>query len=103
MSTDRDGEFRKLAFLDLATGKRAWTSKPFGKYCSLVAQGERILALDQTGELLLIRANAEEFELLDRRKVSEQETWAHLAVCGDEVFVRELNGLAAFRWNDGTE
>lgn len=92
---------QRFACVDLASGKRTWTSKPFGKYCSLVAQGDLILALDQTGELLLIRANPGEFELLDRRKVSEQETWAHLAVCGDEVFVRELNGLAAFRWGGG--
>jgi hypothetical protein len=25
-------------------------------------------------------------------------TWAHLAVCGDELFVRELNALAVYRW-----
>lgn len=91
---------QRFTCIDLKTGERKWTSQPFGKYCSLVAQGDLILALDQKGELLLIKANPNEFELLGRRQVSEQETWAHLAVCGDEVFVRELNGLSVFRWQN---
>jgi len=89
---------QRFCCLNLTSGERTWTSKPFGKYSSLVAQKDRILALDQKGELLLLRANPQEFELLDRRKVSEQETWGHLAVSGEEIFVRELNALSAFRW-----
>ena len=78
--------------------QQKWTTGPYGQYWSLVAQKDRILALDQRGELLLIRANPEKFDLLDSRKISDQETWGHLAVCGDQVFVRELNGVAAYRW-----
>lgn len=89
---------QRFACLNLATGERSWTSKPFGKYASLVAQGDRILALDQTGRLLLLKANATEFELIDERKVSDEETWAHLAVCDDLVVVRELKGLSVFAW-----
>jgi outer membrane protein assembly factor BamB len=89
---------QRFACINLKTGERTWTSTPYGKYASLVAQGDRILALDQTGKLLLMKANPQKFELLDERKVSEQETWAHLAVCDDELFVRELKGLIAFRW-----
>lgn len=89
---------QRFACLNLATGERNWTSAPFGKYCSLVAQGDKILALDQTGRLLLLRANPKRFQLIDERTVSEQETWAHLAVCDDLVVVRELNGLSVFRW-----
>lgn len=89
---------QRFTCINLKTGERTWTSIPFGKYCSLVAQGNLILALDQRGELLLLRANPREFELLGRCAVSEQETWAHLAVCGEEVFVRELNALGVYRW-----
>ncbi len=81
--------------------KECWTEKPgFGDYASFVTDGKNILALDQTGEMLLIRANPQKFELLDRRKISEAETWAHVAVCGQEVFVRELKAMTAFRWSD---
>lgn len=89
---------QRFTCINLTTGERTWTSKPYGKYSSLAAQKDLILALDQRGELLLLKANPKEFELLDQRKVSDQETWAHLAVCGDEVFVRELNALSVFRW-----
>lgn len=89
---------QRFTCIELATGKVAWTSSPFGQYWSLVARGDRILALDQKGELLLIRATPEKFDLLDRRTVSEQQTWAHLAVVGNEVYVRELEGLAVYRW-----
>ncbi len=91
---------QRFTCINLKTGKKTWTSQRFGRYCSLVAQKDRILALDQRGKLLLIKANPKEFELLDERKVSDQETWAHLAVCGDEVFVRELNGLSVFVWKE---
>ena len=91
----RNGRF---ACVDLRTGEKKWTSKPYGKYWSLVANEDRILALDQRGVLLLLRATPERFDLLDERKISKDSAWAHLAVCGREVFVRELGAMAAYRW-----
>ena len=90
---------RGFSCLDPRARKVRWTAKgKFGQYWSLVTNGSRILALDQKGELLLIDANPEAFDLVDRRKIAEQETWAHLAVAGDQVFVRELQAIAAYRW-----
>jgi len=89
---------RRFTCVELATGKQKWTTEPYGQYWSLVAQRDRILALDQRGELLLIHATPDEFDLLDLRKISEQETWGHLAVSGNQVFVRELNGVSAYLW-----
>jgi len=91
---------QRFTCIDLATGETKWTSKPFGKYWSLVANGENILALDERGELLLIRANPAKFDLIDSRKISDDEAWAHLAICGDELFVRELNAIAVYRWQE---
>ena len=89
---------QRFTCIDLKTGERTWTSKAFGNYCSLIAQGDRILALDQKGSLLLLKANPKEFELIDEMKISDADTWAHLAVSGDELFIRELNALAVYRW-----
>jgi outer membrane protein assembly factor BamB len=90
---------QRLTCLDLAAGKQCWTtSKSFGRYWSMVAQGERILALDEKGILYLLRANPEKFDLLDSRSISDEETWAHVAVCGEEIYVRELNALSVYRW-----
>lgn len=90
---------QRCACMNLETGERTWTSQPFGKYWSMIAQGNRILALDSDGELFLIQANPKEFELIDRLKIGDAETWAHLAISGNELFVRELNAMAVYRWN----
>lgn len=87
--------------LNLATGETTWTTKPEGKYWSMVANGGKLLALKDNGELLLLTANPQEFTLLDRKQVSEASTWAHLAIRGDLVFVRELNALTVWRWTAG--
>lgn len=89
---------QRFTCLELATGETQWTTTPFGKYWSMVVNGDRILALDQRGELLLIRATPEKFDLIDKRKISDSETWAHLAVSGNRLFVRELNAIVAYDW-----
>lgn len=90
---------QRFTCIDLATGEGRWTTTPFGKYWSMVAQNSKILALDERGDLLLINASPEKFELLDQRHLTDSPTWAHLAVSGDEVFVRDLKGLTVYRWN----
>ena len=88
---------QRFLCLDAASGEECWTTKPFGKYWSMVASGNQILALDERGELLLIEASPEEFKLLDRRMVAEN-AWAHLAVVGKQVFVRDLRAMKVFEW-----
>ena len=90
---------RRFTCIDLATGKEKWITKPFGEYWSLISQGDRILALDEQGELLLIRGNPEQFELRAQKKISDESTWAHLAHDTDQLFVRDLAGLTAYRWS----
>ena len=89
---------QRFTCIDLKTGRSTFTTRPFGKYWSMVATADRILTLDQRGELLLIRANPEKFELLGRRQISTDTTWAHLAIHGDQIVVRELNGLVSLRF-----
>ena len=95
---------QRVMAIGVVSGRELWTSdKSFGKYWSLVARGDRILALDQGGQLLLLRANREKFDLLDQRKLTKEETWAHLAVVDEGIIVRELHALTAFRWHHGNE
>jgi outer membrane protein assembly factor BamB len=89
---------QRFACLDLATGREAWITKPFGRYWSMVAQGDRILALDETGDLRLVQATPREYVLLGTAKVAAEESWAHLAIVDDEIYVRDLQGLTALRW-----
>ena len=88
---------QRFACIDLKTGQQKWISEKFGKYVSLIANGNQILALTSAGELILFAANSERFEMIDRRPVGT-DSWAHLAVSGDEVFVRNLNELLVLKW-----
>jgi outer membrane protein assembly factor BamB len=88
----------RITAIDLATGEGTWTSEPFGKYWSLSLRGDKILALDAGGELFLLEANPKALTILDRKDIHGDDTWAHLAVSGDEVFVRDLGGLTVYRW-----
>jgi outer membrane protein assembly factor BamB len=89
---------RSFTCIDLETGERKWTSPKYGKYASLVFQDHRILALSADGRLLLIKANPRKFELIDEMPLQGRQTWAHLAVSGNELFVRELGALAVYSW-----
>jgi outer membrane protein assembly factor BamB len=93
------GKDQRAICVDLKRGKECWrTDRRFGQYWSLITDGEKLLALDQRGRLLLFRANPQEFEVLAERDLGSGETWAHLAVCGHEVFVRDLTGLTCYHW-----
>jgi outer membrane protein assembly factor BamB len=89
----------RLDCLDLATGESRWRSEPVGKYWSMVRRGDKILALSERGILHLLRADPGAFRQLASRKVADQETWGHLAASGNELFVRELRAISAWRWN----
>jgi len=90
---------QRFTCINLRNGETTWTTEPYGQYWSMAVRDGRILALDEAGKLLLIRANPEKFELLDSKEIANTTTWGHIAVAGDEIFVRELNGVAAYRWN----
>lgn len=89
---------QRFTCIDLRNGETKWTTEPFGTYWSMAVRDGKILALDERGQLLLIKANPEKFELLATREISNSPTWAHIAVAGNEIFVRELNAITAYRW-----
>lgn len=90
----------RLDCIDLADGKSRWRTTSFGAYWSMVVRDDKILALDSGGALHLVRADTEQFELLDSREISDQQAWGHLAVDGDGVYVRELKAIAAYRFRN---
>jgi outer membrane protein assembly factor BamB len=90
---------QRVACYDLRNGEQKWrSSKSFGKYVSMAMNGSRILALDQRGTLYLLDATPEGLEVVGERDVSKGESWAHVAICGGEVFVREQKAIAAYKW-----
>ena len=90
---------QRVVATSLTDGAIRWTSPPQGKYWSMVAGGNRILALADAGDLLLIDGSDDAFRIIDKTKVAN-DSWAHLAIQGDLVIVRDLNSLQVFRWQD---
>ena len=90
---------KRMACINLKTGKTNWVSSDrFGDYWSMVTNGEKILALDSKGSLLLIKPNPEKYELIGKVKLETDDSWAHLAIVGDKIYVRGLNSLTAYQW-----
>ena len=89
---------QRFTCIDLRNGETKWTTEPYGQYWSMAVRDGKILALDERGQLLLIKASPEKFELLDSKEISNSPTWAHIAVAGNELFIRELNAVTAYRW-----
>jgi outer membrane protein assembly factor BamB len=90
---------KRFACLDLKTGKELWVTKPFGEYWSMVTNGKRILALDQSGKLRLIAHNPAEYQLVSERRVSDDEAWAHVAVSNGQIAIRSQKKLELFNWS----
>ena len=88
---------QRVSALAVENGDIQWTSKTFGKYWSMVSNGKQILALDNGGDLLLIQPSSEELEIVDKMKVAN-DAWAHLAVQGKYIIVRDLRSLKVYSW-----
>ncbi len=89
---------RRLVCLDLRTGQERWrSSQRFGDYWSMVSKGNMIMALDEVGELILLKGNPEKLEIVSRKLVAQSSTWAHLAVAGHHLLIRELKAVTAWK------
>ncbi|MGB0767690.1 MAG: PQQ-binding-like beta-propeller repeat protein [Phycisphaeraceae bacterium] len=94
------GRYQTWWCLDVETGEVNWSVKDeaFGDYSSSVVSGNRILSLGYDGTLRLMNATPKKMDIVSEHKVSDQETWGHLAVVDDTLYIRELKGLKAIRW-----
>jgi outer membrane protein assembly factor BamB len=88
--------------LDVSNDLRPiWTSddKAFGDYAALIASDDRILAIGIGGELLLIDALADEFNVVSRlnvfpnSKASQTQLLGYPALVGSRLYLRGENEL----------
>jgi outer membrane protein assembly factor BamB len=86
-----------LRCVDAATGKELWNKPKMGKYhAALLRLGDGNLLLhdDTTGDLRLLSPNPKQYEELARSKACGP-TWAHPAIAGGMIFVRDNKELVA--------
>ena len=83
--------------VNIATGKTVWLGGQIpGDYWSIVVAGDRLLVLDTEGRLTVLKADPGGYQELGQSKVSDGQTWSHLALVGSSIFVRDRKQLACF-------
>ena len=85
----------ELVCLDPA-GKLRWASGPGDRYGigPFVVAGDRLLVMNDTGRLTMVRAKPTGFERLAEAQVLPgEDSWGPMAVAGDYVIVRDLTTL----------
>ncbi len=83
--------------VDVATGETLWMSE--GRQAAnaaVVRAGELLLLLNNAAELFILETSRRGFEPLRRYDVADSQTWAHPAIVGDSLFVKDESTLA--RW-----
>ena len=88
-----DGQFVCLRLQD---GKVAWSHDDAGEYVSLVIAADRLLILNESGELTVIRLTPDRYQEYAQWKLSDRPTWAHLALVGSQLYVRDSQELLCF-------
>ncbi len=83
--------------VDVATGETLWMSE--GRQAAnaaVVWAGELLLLLNNAAELFILETSRRGFEPLRRYDVADSQTWAHPAIVGNSLFVKDESTLA--RW-----
>ncbi len=88
--------------LDVDAGlKTCWSAEDeaFEDYTSIISDGRRLLIATVTGELLLVAAGRESYELLSRVQVLERrsELLSHPAVVGNRLYLRDTRSVCCAR------
>jgi outer membrane protein assembly factor BamB len=83
-----------LRCVEAGTGKELWTKPKIGRYhAALLRTGDdKLLLLDDGGNLVLLDPNPKEYRELARAKVCG-ETWAHPALSDGRLYVRDNKEL----------
>ncbi len=87
------GEFSCLRLRD---GKTMWTGGNHGYYSSPIRAGNRLLALNEQGQLAVFAAEPQKFQELGSSRLATSETWTMPAIVGRRIYVRSADSLACF-------
>lgn len=93
-------ELRKgqLVGVDPGDGRVLWRGEPrWGEHATLVAWGPHLLAFREDGSLVVGAVSPGGFRGLGTYRLGRRGTWAHPAVAGGRILVRDGSRLLAYR------
>ena len=99
-SVTRDGvlfgfDNTTLKALDAATGERLWAHRGFGKG-SLLAGGNLLYVLGDTGELALVHATGEGYRETGRVRAMDGKAWTAPSLANGRIFLRDHDEIVAY-------
>ncbi len=84
-----------LAAVEVATGKLAFRQRGFAK-ANLLAAGDKVILLDEEGDLALGTPTPEGIEIHARAKVLDRLAWTVPTLIGTRLYVRDRHHMKAF-------
>lgn len=87
-----------LACIELATGKKSWKKRrrPTFGHGQMMLVGEHLLLITETGEVVLVAADPEEYRELGSFQAIDGVTWNNLALIGSKLLVRNAEWSACY-------
>lgn len=91
-----NGDFGAAPFaaVDIRTGDMAWRDRSVSR-SSLIAIGDRLLILDEDGNLVLARPGVEGLTVLARAQVLTNRAWTAPTLSGTRLFLRDRREIVA--------
>lgn len=84
--------------IELKTGERKWKGGRYGKGQALLLENSGlILIAAESGQVVLLLANPDEYHEVASFKALEGKTWNHPVVVGDRLYVRNAQEAAAYK------
>lgn len=91
-----------LVCLDLATGQTVWeTGGRMAAYASIILADGRLIVMTDTGELKVVEAEPDGFKELASYEAAPSTTYAHTALSGGRLFVKDTAHLTAYAFGEG--
>lgn len=92
LSKRNSGQFFAI---DARDGRVLWLGAPREATNTAVVKANHLLfLLNDDGELIVARANREQFQPIARYTVSESATWAQPAISGNRIFIKDAASLS---------
>jgi outer membrane protein assembly factor BamB len=80
--------------LDLVTGQVLWKSEPRqAENAAMVRAGDTIFALEDDGELVVMKASRTAMQVVKRYEVADSQTWAQPTISGSRMYVKDVSQL----------
>ena len=91
-----NGDFGAAPFaaVDIRTGDMVWRDRSVAR-SSLIAVGDRLLILDEDGNLVLARPGADTLTVLAKAQVLSNRAWTAPTLSGSRLFLRDRKEIVA--------